>query len=138
MSPDEARAARVFGVVLDSSGSMSRADLGKAVGAIASYAMSRDVRAVRMIQCDAAPHDAGYVEPEALLDRVEIRGRGGTVLMPGVKLLEQARDFPPNGPILVITDGACDALTVKREHAYLLAPGGRLSFAAKGPVFRMG
>jgi len=70
VSPDEQKAARVFGAVVDTSGSMSRADLGKAVGAIASYAMSRDVGFVRMIQCDAAAHDAGFVEPEALLDRV--------------------------------------------------------------------
>lgn len=138
ISPEQARAARVFGVVLDSSGSMGRVDLGQAVGAIAAYALSRDVAAVRLIHCDAAPHDAGYVAPEALLDRVEIHGRGGTVLSPGVQVLEAAKDFPADGPILVVTDGYCDRLTIRREHAFLLATGGRLSFPPKGPVFRMG
>ena len=136
VSPDESRSARVFGAVVDTSGSMSRADLGKAVGAIASYAMSRDVGYVRLIQCDAAAHDCGYVEPEALLERIEVRGRGGTVLMPGIRMIEEARDFPPDGPLLVITDGGCDRLTIRRDHAFLLVEGGRLPFQAKGPVFR--
>ncbi len=35
--------------------------------------------------------DAGFVEPEALLERVQVKGRGGTVLMPGIRLLEEAR-----------------------------------------------
>src|SRR5262249_7932714 len=129
------RASRVFGAVVDTSGSMSRSSLGKAIGAIASYAISRDVSMVRLIQCDAAPYDCGYVEPEALLDRVQVKGRGGTVLMPGIVLLEEARDFPKDGPILIVTDGACDCLTVRREHAYLLAGGRRLPFAPRGPVF---
>ncbi len=57
VAPDEERAACVVGAVVDTSGSMSPADLGKALGAIASYAMSRDVGYVRLIQCDAAPHE---------------------------------------------------------------------------------
>ncbi len=136
IAPDEQKAARVFGAVVDTSGSMSRADLGKAVGAIASYAMSRDVGFVRLIQCDAAAHDAGFVKPEALLDRVQIKGRGGTVLMPGIRLLERADDFPDDGPILIITDGYCDKLSIHHEHAFLLAAGGRLPFRPRGPVFR--
>ena len=132
---DEQRRSRVFGAVVDTSGSMHRSDLGKAIGAIASYAMSREVSAVRLIQCDAAAHDAGFVEPEALLERVQIKGRGGTVLMPGIRLLEEAQDFPQDGPILVITDGACDSLTIRRSHAFLLAHGCRLPFPARGPVF---
>jgi predicted metal-dependent peptidase len=135
IAPNEERASRVFGAVVDTSGSMSRASLGKAIGAIAGYAISRDVRLVRLIQCDAAPYDCGYVEPEALLDRVQVKGRGGTVLMRGIVLLEEAQDFPKDGPILIITDGACDSLAVRREHAYLLADGGRLPFAPRGPVF---
>jgi len=136
VSTDEQRAGRVFAAIVDTSGSMSRSDIGKAIGAIASYAMSRDVSFVRLIHCDAHAYDVGYIEPEGLLDRVQVKGRGGTVLMPGVKLLEEATDFPKDGPVLVITDGMCDRLTIRRDHAYLLAEGGRLSFPSKGPVFR--
>lgn len=135
VNPDEQRASRTFGAVVDTSGSMSRADLGKAIGAIASYAMSRDVAHVRLVQCDATPHDSGYLQPEALLERVQMKGRGGTVLMPGIRLLEEAADFPKDGPVLVITDGECDLLRIKREHAFLVPQGCRITFPHRGPVF---
>jgi predicted metal-dependent peptidase len=137
--PEEERKSRVFGVLLDTSGSMDPQLLGKALGTIASYAMAREVFAVRLICCDAAAYDSGWVEPERLLDRFAVRGRGGTVLQPGVdKLHDLARrgDFPRHGPVLVITDGYCeDALDIRFEHAFLLPEGKRLPFAARGEVF---
>ena len=36
--------------------------LGKGLGAIASYAASRDVPAVRVVFCDAVAYDAGYMD----------------------------------------------------------------------------
>ncbi len=59
-----AQDGRTFGVVLDTSGSMDRATLGKALGAIASYAVSRDVPMARVVFCDAAAYDQGYMPPE--------------------------------------------------------------------------
>ncbi|WST81819.1 hypothetical protein OG762_38760 [Streptomyces sp. NBC_01136] len=56
---------------------------------------------------------------------------------PGVDLLHRADDFPPGAPVLVITDGWCDVLRVRREHAYLIPQGARLPFTARGPVFRV-
>lgn len=129
---------RTFGVVLDTSGSMDRTLLGRAIGAIASYAVARDVRRVRLIFCDAAAHDQGYVPVEALADRVRVVGRGGTVLRPGIDLLLEAKDFPAKGPILVITDGMIDRLVIPRTHAFLIPRGARLPFPPKGPVFRVG
>ncbi|WP_329261085.1 hypothetical protein OG223_42635 [Streptomyces sp. NBC_01478] len=126
-----------FGVVLDTSGSMDRALLGKALGAIASYAEARDVPAARVVFCDAAPHDAGYVAVTDIAGRVRVHGRGGTVLQPGIDLLHRADDFPPGAPVLVITDGWCDVLRVRREHAYLIPQGARLPFTVRGPVFRV-
>lgn len=95
----ESMAARTFGVVLDTSGSMGPELLGRALGTIASYAMARDVPAARVVFCDAAAYDAGYMAPEDVAGRVRVRGRGGTVLQPGVDLLESAEDFPEDGPI---------------------------------------
>lgn len=135
MSPPELIASRTFGVTLDSSGSMSPRLLARALGAIASYALSREVPLVRVIQCDARPHDMGYVEPESLLGATAIHGRGGTVLQPAIDMLTGAADFPKDAPILVITDGACDALTIKREHAYLMPEGARLPFRTAAPQF---
>lgn len=135
--PPEEIARCTFGVVLDTSGSMNRTLLGKALGAIASYAEARDVPAARVVFCDAAPHDAGYVPVTEIAGRVRVHGRGGTVLQPGIDLLHRADDFPPGAPVLVITDGWCDVLRVRREHAYLIPQGARLPFTARGPVFRV-
>ncbi len=128
---------RTFGVLLDSSGSMDRILLGKALGAIASYAAAKDVRHVRVVFCDAAPYDQGYMDVLEIAGRLTVRGRGGTVLQPGIDLLQQAEDFPRDAPLLVITDGDCDALAIRREHALLIPAGARLPFLPRGPVFRV-
>ncbi|QSQ25685.1 hypothetical protein JY651_12445 [Pyxidicoccus parkwayensis] len=128
---------RTFGVVLDTSGSMDRKLLAKALGAIASYALARDVPRVRVVFCDAVAYDEGYLAPEDIAGRVRVRGRGGTLLQPGIDLLERAHDFPKDGPLLIITDGYCDRLLVKREHAFLLPMERHLPFAPKGKVFRL-
>ena len=69
---------------------------------------------------------------------MQVRGRGGTRLQPGIDLLEHDAAFPKNAPVLIITDGACDMLQLHgREHAYLVPWGKRLPFRAKGPVFKL-
>lgn len=128
---------RTFGVILDTSGSMDRTLLAKALGAIASYSISRDVPAVRVVFCDATTYDEGYLRPEDIAGEVRVRGRGGTILQPGIDLLERAEDFPDAGPLLIITDGACDVLRVRREHAFLMPEGRSLPFVPRGPVFRV-
>ncbi|MCZ7645957.1 MAG: VWA-like domain-containing protein [Planctomycetota bacterium] len=128
---------RTFGVVLDTSGSMDRLILAKALGAIASYSMAREVPAARVIFCDAAVYDQGYMRPEEIAHRVRVKGRGGTVLQPAVDLLDQAEDFPSKGPLLLITDGQCDRLRIRREHAFLMPQGRRLPFIPKGRIFRI-
>ncbi|MEV4895952.1 hypothetical protein AB0K48_41965, partial [Nonomuraea sp. NPDC055795] len=135
--PEELVQQATFGVVLDTSGSMDVKMLGKALGAIASYAIARDVPRARVVYCDAAAYDAGYLPVEDIAQRVRVRGRGGTILQPGVNLLERAPDFPQDGPILLITDGQCDVLRIRREHAFLIPQGGHLPFRARGPVFTM-
>jgi predicted metal-dependent peptidase len=135
--PPGALEGRTFGVVLDTSGSMDRNLLAKALGAIASYSASRDVPAARVVFCDAVAHDAGYMSPDAIAGAVRVRGRGGTVLQPGVDLLEKAEDFPRNGPILIITDGQCDRFRVSRDHAFLMPEGSHLPFPPRGKVFRI-
>lgn len=135
--PVELERRPTYGVVLDTSGSMDRELLGKALGAIASYSRARDVPAARVVYCDAAAYDAGYVPVDDIAGRVKVHGRGGTILQPGVDLLERADDFPAHGPILLITDGQCDVVRVRREHAWLIPRGASLPFTARGPVFRV-
>jgi hypothetical protein len=74
------------------------------------------------------------VEPERLFDRVEVRGRDGTVLRPAIDRLEASTDFPKDAPILVITDGG--SFTVRWEHAFLMPEGARLPFRTQAPIFR--
>ncbi|HEY4383821.1 MAG TPA: VWA-like domain-containing protein, partial [Ktedonobacteraceae bacterium] len=133
-SPD---AQRTFGVILDTSGSMDRSLLAKALGAIASYSMARDVPAARVVFCDAVAYDQGYMAPDEISNYVKVRGRGGTILQPGVDLLEHASDFPEQGPLLVITDGYCDHVRIRRDHAFLLPENRSLPFPAHGPIFRI-
>ncbi|WP_034263622.1 vWA domain-containing protein [Actinospica robiniae] len=136
--PTEAAPRHTFGVVLDTSASMSPRLLGKALGAIASYALAHDVPAARIVYCDAAPYDAGYLPVESIAGRVRVRGRGGTALQPAINLLIRARDFPAEAPILIITDGECEPLHAPaREHAYLLPRGARLPFTPRGEVFEV-
>lgn len=130
--------SRTFGVVLDTSRSMTEKQIAMALGSIASYAAAHDVPFARVVFCDAAAYDAGYLTPEEIAGKVLIKGRGGTILQPGINLLEHAADFPKNGPILIITDGGIEEkISITHEHAWLL-PHGRYSlpFRTKAPVFR--
>ena len=126
---------RTFGVLIDTSGSMSSRQLGLALGAAASYAAAKDVAMIRVIFCDAAAYDAGYVTPEELAGRVRVTGRGGTVLQPGIDFLLRAPDFPRDAPVLIITDGEIELkVRIPQKHAWLLPRGCRLPFPARGPV----
>lgn len=138
VQPEELRASRTFAVIIDTSGSMEREQLGKALGAVVSYAQAQEVQQVRLIYCDATPYDEGFVTIDSLATRVAVRGRGGTILQPAIDFLHTRQDFPKDGPVLIITDGWCeDQLSVRRDHAYLLAPGRRLPFRTHAPVFSM-
>jgi predicted metal-dependent peptidase len=129
---------RTFGVVIDTSGSMSPRTLARGLGAISSYCSAREIPAVRIIFCDAEAYDVGYMTPEELAGRVRVQGRGGTVIQPGIDMLQRAEDFPKDGPILIITDTWIESnLSINREHAYLVPYGERLPFPAQGPVFTM-
>ncbi len=135
---DAMEKGRTFGVVVDTSGSMGSRLLGLALGAIASYAAAKEVPFARVVFCDACAYDAGYLAPEDIAGRVRVQGRGGTVLQPGVDLLERAEDFPKDGPILIITDGEIESrMEIRRRHAFLVPRGKRLPFRPRGEVFYM-
>ena len=131
--------SRTYAVIIDTSGSMSAKMIGMALGAAANYSVAKEVPLVRVVFCDAQAYDIGYIAPDDMAGRVEVKGRGGTVLQPAVDLLEKAKDFPKNGPLLIITDGYIeDRLDIHREHAFLIPKGRRLPFRAKGKVFYFG
>ena len=128
--------SRTYAVIIDTSGSMSPTLIGKALGAAASYSVAKEVPYVRVVFCDARAYDQGYLAPEDIAGRVMVKGRGGTILQPAVDLIENAKDFPKNGPVLIITDADIERdLKIKREHAFLIPAGKRLPFRPKGKVF---
>ena len=128
----------IFGVLLDTSGSMDRHLLAAALGSIVSYSVARDVNYIRLVFCDAATYDQGVINPDDLAEAVQVKGRGGTVLQPGIDLLDKDPKFPKDAPLLIITDGKCDRLNLRgRNHAYLIPYGNRLPFPPRGPVFRL-
>jgi len=134
--PEEMKQSRTFGVVLDTSGSMEKKLLAKALGTIASYAIAHEVAAVRVVFCDASAYDAGWLRPEDIAGRVQVRGRGGTILQGAVHLLQDAPDFPDDASILILTDGLCEPdLAVRRQHAFVIPDGASLPFKARGPIF---
>ncbi|KYG90172.1 peptidase [[Bacillus] sp. KCTC 13219] len=133
--PEDELEGRTFAVVLDTSGSMDKKLLAKALGTIASYSTAREVVAVRVIFCDAAAYDVGYMRVEDIASSVKIKGRGGTILQPAIDLIQKAEDFPKDGPILIITDGGTDRLRISNPHAFVLPKGRRLPFIAKGEIF---
>ncbi len=140
--PQEWKDACTFGVVMDTSGSMDRELLGRALGAIASYAEARDVPAVRLVLCDAQPYDRGFVAPTELRGTYPVQGRGGTVLQPAINHLVTRPDLPASAPVMVITDGWCEEeLVITRDHCFVLprkvadTPAPPLRTSA--PVFRV-
>lgn len=140
--PQECEEAHTFGVVLDTSGSMDRELLGRALGAISSYAEARNVPAIRLVLCDAAPYDYGYVAPTDLRGVFPITGRGGTALQPAVSYLQSRSDFPASAPVMIITDGWCEEeLIVAREHCFLMPrkswKEGSVPLRTSAPVFRV-
>lgn len=140
--PQEWKDACTFGVVLDTSGSMDRELLGRALGAIASYAEARDVPTVRLVLCDAQPYDRGFLAPTDLRGIVPIQGRGGTVLQPAVSFLHRQPDFPADAPVMILTDGGCEEeLPVPRPHCFVLPrkgwKEGAMLLRTDAPIFRV-
>ncbi|MBP3761254.1 MAG: hypothetical protein J6I55_07275 [Ruminococcus sp.] len=134
--PEIPEYSRTYAVIIDTSGSMSPEMIGKALGAAASYSVSKDVPLVRVVFCDAQAYDIGYIAPEDIAGRVMVKGRGGTILQPAVDLIENAKDFPKNGPVLIITDAGIEQdLKVHYEHAFLIPEGASLPFRPRGKVF---
>lgn len=115
---------------------MGAKTIGKALGSIASYAVAHEVPFARVVFCDAEAYDIGYISPEDIAGRVNVKGRGGTALQPGINKIEKADDFPKDEPLLIITDGVIENhLDIKHEHAFLLPRGCRLPFKTRGEVF---
>lgn len=70
--------------------------------------------------CNTDAYHIEYIRPSDLAGRVQMKGRGGTRLQPGVDYLEKTLEFPANDATLTITAGEIEQdLKIKYEHAFL-------------------
>ena len=111
---------RTFGLVLDTCPSMDRDLLAEAFEVLTMQSLAHDISRIRLIFCDKTTYDEGYVLPEHLREHTDIKGLQHPPLQPGIDLLEAAYDLPKTSPILLVTDGACDQLSIQREHAFVV------------------
>jgi predicted metal-dependent peptidase len=98
--PGRLRQGWTLSIVLDTSGSMSN-QIGRALGAIASFCEGVGVQEVRVVQCDEAVTGDEIIAVERL-EHYAIRGYGGSDMSPALRHL--ASD-PEVEAAIVITDG---------------------------------
>lgn len=91
----------VLTVLLDTSGSMN----GYETKAL-NYIFRSDIE-VNLIQCDTEIHAVEKIKSMKDLQKVRVKGGGGTVLQPGVNY---AKKHYPKLNILCLSDGFCDSL----------------------------
>jgi len=136
--PDEETAMRgTFGLLIDCSGNFNASLLRLVLGAISSYALSRNIAAIRVMLTGGEMQDLGPVSAEDLAQRVKPLAARVAENQPAVAALEFARDFPVDAPLLIVTGLPCDRIATSREHAFLVRDGGRLPFQSSAPLIEV-
>lgn len=126
-----------FGLVVDTSGTLEPRYAALALGAITTYALSRSIPSVRLILSGAELVDESQTACDDLFQRFRISERPTTAIQPAVELLDAARDFPDDAPLLLLTAVPCDRIKTKRTHAYLIPEDGRLTYHSDAPVIEI-
>ena len=101
----------VLTVLLDTSGSMN----GYETKAL-NYIFRSDIE-VNLIQCDTEIHAVEKIKSMKDLQKVRVKGGGGTVLQPGVNY---AKKHYPKLNCLILGDGYCDALDFRGYNGKVL------------------
>ena len=141
VTPDDETVQRgTFGLVLDCSPALDRTLRTLALGAISAYALSRNIPLIRVIASGAEIGDRQMVAAEDLCAQAALAPpcpRRAAVLQPAAELLQNARDFPENAPILFLNGTPCDRVRSGRDHCFLIPEGGRLPFKTDAPVIEI-
>jgi len=111
-------------VLLDTSGSMS-GDFEK----VLSYIFQNDIH-MNLIQCDARIQQVVKIKDKKELERMKIRGLGGTTLQPGLDFVADKKNKIHMYNTVILTDGYTDSLNFKNIISRTLI----LSTASKCPV----
>ena len=127
-----------FGLIVDSSGALAPEILAEAIGAIGVYALSRNIQQVRIVTSGAGLCDLGMVAADIISHEIASSPRSTPKLQPAIELLDSARDFPTEAPVLILAGMPCDRIGTRREHAFLVRKGNRLPFQTDAAVIGIG
>ncbi|MCC6526161.1 MAG: hypothetical protein IT373_26170 [Polyangiaceae bacterium] len=124
-------------VVLDTSGSVTTAELARFLGVVASVACAEGIDEVRLVQCDAVVASDEVLDTASLgVAPVAVHGRGGTDYRPALELLAREAERGEHFTVIYLTDlagrfpdeaaPALEVLWVVPRRAAGAAPFGRV------------
>jgi len=111
-------------VLLDTSGSM-----GGSFEKVLSYIFQNDIQ-INLIQCDAQIQQVLKIKEKKELEKMRIRGLGGTSLMPGLDFIAEKKNKIYMYNTVILTDGYTDSLNFSKIKTKTLI----LSTASKCPI----
>lgn len=111
-------------VLLDTSGSM-----GGSFERVLSYIFQNDIH-INLIQCDAQIQQVLKIKDKKELEKMKIKGLGGTVLQPGIDFMTEKKNKIYMYNTVILTDGYTDSLNFKNVKTKTLI----LSTAEKCPI----
>lgn len=111
-------------VLLDTSGSM-----GGEFDKVLSYIFQNDIK-INLIQCDAQIQQVLKIKEKKELEKMKIRGLGGTTLQPGIDFIGDKKNKLYMFNTVILTDGYTDSLNFKNIKTKTLI----LSTAEKCPI----
>jgi len=111
-------------VLLDTSGSM-----GGEFEKVLSYIFQNDIQ-MNLIQCDAQVQQVLKIKDKKQLEKMKIRGLGGTTLQPGLDFMSDKKNKINMYNTVILTDGYTDSLNFKLIKTKTLI----LSTAEKCPI----
>jgi len=110
--------------ILDTSGSM-----GGEFEKVLSYIFQNDIE-INLIQIDAQVQDVIKIKEKRELERMRIRGLGGTILQPAIDFMTDPKNKIYKNNTVILTDGYTDSLNFKNVKGQTLI----LSTASKCPI----
>jgi predicted metal-dependent peptidase len=111
-------------VLLDTSGSM-----GGEFERVLSYIFQNDIQ-INLIQCDAQIQQVLKIKEKKELEKMKIRGLGGTTLQPGLDYIADTKNKLYMYNTVILTDGYTDSLNFQKIKSKTLI----LSTAEKCPM----
>jgi predicted metal-dependent peptidase len=96
---------------------------------VLSYIFQNDIQ-INMVQCDAQVQQVLKIKEKKELEKMKIKGLGGTTLMPGIDFIADPKNKIHMFNTVILTDGYTDSLNFKDIKTKTLI----LSTAEKCPI----